>query len=125
MNANVMNRTERSTWVVVLGALGLVQPDRFRALFSTMESRSRYVFAIVTRLALGAFLWFVADELRYPQVMRVLAVIAVVAAVAILIIGRQRLDRMIDWWLSRPDSVLRVSAIFATAFGAFLIYVAY
>ena len=110
--------------IVVLGMLGLVQPDRFRAMFSTMDSRSRYVFAIVIRLALGGFLWFIADELRFPEVMRVFAVIAVLAAVAILIMGRQRLDRMVDWWLTKPDSILRVSAVFAAAFGGFLIYVA-
>ena len=110
--------------IVVLGALGLVQPDRFRAMFSTMDSRSRFVFAIVIRLAIGAFLWFVADELRFPVVMRVLAVIAVMAAVGILVMGRKRLDRLVDWWLSKPDSVLRVSAVFAATFGAFLVYVA-
>ena len=110
--------------IVVLGALGLVQPDRFRAMFSTMDSRSRFVFAIVIRLAIGAFLWFAADELRFPAVMRVLAVIAVMAAVGILVMGRKRLDRLVDWWLSKPDSVLRVSAVFAATFGAFLVYVA-
>ena len=110
--------------IVVLGALGLIQPDRFRAMFSTMDSRSRFVFAIVTRLAIGAFLWFAADELRFPVVMRVLAVIAVMAAVGILVMGRKRLDRLVDWWLSKPDSVLRVSAVFAATFGAFLVYVA-
>ena len=110
--------------IVVLGVLGLAQPDQFRAMFSRLESRSRYVFAIVIRLALGGFLWLVADELRFPQIMRVLAVIAVLAAVAILIMGRRRLDRMVDWWLSRPDTVLRISAVFAAAFGAFLVFAA-
>jgi hypothetical protein len=38
--------------------------------------------------------------------------------------GREGLDRLIDWWLSRPDGFLRVSALFAATFGGFLIYVA-
>lgn len=109
--------------IVLLGLVGLVQPDRFRSMFTSMDSQLRFVFAIVTRLALGGLLWWLADELRHPQVMRVLAVIAIVAAAGILLMGRERLDRLIDWWLSRSDGVLRVSALFAAAFGAFLVYV--
>jgi len=108
----------------LLGLVGLAQPDRFRSMFRSMESRLRFRFAIFTRLGMGALLWWLADELRHPHVMRILAVIALVAAVGVLIMGRERLDRMIDWWLSRPDGLLRVSAIFAAAFGAYLVYVA-
>lgn len=110
--------------IVLLGLTGLVQPDRFRKLFTSMDSRTRFVLAIVIRLAIGALLWILADELRHPQVMRVLAVIALVAAVALLIMGRDRLDRLIGWWLAQSDSVLRVSALFAAAFGGYLVFVA-
>ena len=110
--------------IVLLGLVGLVQPARFRSLFTSIESQTRFVIAIVTRLAMGALLWWLADELRHPHVMRILAVIAVVAAVAVLVVGRARLDRLIDWWLSKPDGVLRISALCATAFGAYLTWVA-
>ena len=110
--------------IVLLGLLGLVQPTRFRSLFSTMDRQVRFVLAIVIRLAMGALLWWLADELRHPHVMRIIAVIAVVAAVGILVMGRKRLDRLVDWWLGRSDSVLRVSALFAATFGAYLVFVA-
>ena len=110
--------------IVLLGLVGLVQPARFRSLFTSIESQTRFVIAIVTRLAMGALLWWLADELRHPHVMRILAVIAVVAAVAVLVVGRARLDRLIDWWLSKPDGVLRISALFAAAFGAYLTWAA-
>src|SRR5210317_650791 len=110
--------------VFVLGLVGLVHPDRFRALFGTMNSQVRFRLAVVTRLAMGALLWWLADELRHPHVMRILAVIAFVAAVGILVMGRGRLDRMVDWWLSRPNGLLRGSALLAAAFGAYLVYVA-
>lgn len=110
--------------IVILGAVGVVSPARFRGMFTAMPARTRYVFAVVTRLAMGALLWFLADELRHPQVMRILAVIAVVAAVVILVIGQAKLDRFVDWWLARPDSLMRVSGLFAAAFGGFLVYVA-
>lgn len=110
--------------IVLLGLVGLIQPTRFRSMFTAMDSQARFVLAIVIRLAMGALLWWLADDLRHPHVMRILAVIAVVAAAAVLIMGRDRLDKLINWWLSKPDGVLRVSALFAASFGAYLTWVA-
>ena len=110
--------------MVLLGLVGLVQPNRFRSMFTTMDSQTRFILAIVVRLAMGALLWWLADELRHPHVMRILAVIAVVAAAGVLVMGRNRLDKLIGWWLGKPDGVLRVSALFAGAFGGYLVFVA-
>ena len=110
--------------IALFGLTGLAGPERFRAMFTAMDSQTRFVLAILIRLAMGALLWWLADELRHPQVMRVLAIIAVVAAVGILAMGRKRLDQLVDWWLSQSDSVLRISALFATAFGGYLVFVA-
>ena len=110
--------------IVVVGLVGLVQPDRFRAMFRALHSSARFWLAVGIRLFFGALLWWLAEDLRHPQVMRVIAVIAVAAAVAILLMGRTRLNRLVDWWLGLDDGLLRLSAAFAAAFGAFLVYVA-
>ena len=109
---------------VLVGLVGLARPDQFRSMFNTMDSRTRFVLAVVIRLAMGGLLWLLADELRHPHVMRILAIIAVVAAVGVLVMGRTRLDRLVEWWLSRPDGMLRASALFVVVFGAYLVYVA-
>lgn len=110
--------------ITILGLLGLVQPERFRGLFTVLGSQARFILAITVRLGMGVLLWWLADELRHPQVMRILAVIGFVAAAGVLLMGRARLDRLVDWWLARPDRILRVSAAFAGGFGAFLVYAA-
>jgi hypothetical protein len=110
--------------IVVLGLVGAAQADHFRTLFDVLHSRTRYWLAIGIRLAMGGLLWWLADELRHPQVMRALAGLAVLAAVALLLMGRERLDRLVDWWLGLSDGLLRFSALFAAAFGAYLVYVA-
>lgn len=109
---------------VVVGLVGLVQPDRFRSLFAGMDSQLRFILAIAIRVIMGALLWWLADDLRHPQVMRIIAAIAILAAVGILIMGQGRLDKLVVWWLSRSDGVLRLSALFAGAFGAYFVYVA-
>lgn len=109
---------------VLIGMVGLIAPDRFRGLFKLTTSQSRFLAAIIVRLIVGVFFWIAADELRLPQVMRIIAAISVLAAVGILFMGRERFDSFIDWWLYGPDALLRSSAVFAAAFGGFLIYVA-
>jgi len=110
--------------VLLLGTVGLVAPARFRGAFEAMTSQSRFIAAIVLRLGFGILLWFAADQLRFPDVMRIVAVIAFAAAVGVLIMGRERLDGLVTWWLTRSDALLRLSATFAGLFGAFLVYVA-
>ena len=110
--------------VVVLGLVGAAQPDHFRRLFDVLHSRTRYWMAVGIRLAMGGLLWWLAEELKHPQVMRALAGLAILAAVALLVMGRERLDRLVDWWLRLSDGLLRFSAAFAVAFGAYLVYVA-
>ncbi len=110
--------------VLLLGLLGLLAPARFRKAFEAMTSQSRFIAAIVLRLGFGMLLWFAADQLRFPYVMRIFAVIAFAAAVGVLIMGRQRLDGLVTWWLTRSDALLRFSAALAGLFGAFLVYVA-
>ena len=109
---------------VVLGLVGLVQPDRFRSLFAGMGSQLRFILAIAIRVVMGALLWWLADDLRHPQVMRILAAIAIFAAVGLLLMGQGRLNKLVEWWLSRSDGLLRFSALFAAVFGAYLVYVA-
>lgn len=110
--------------ITVMCLVGLAQPERFRAFFDIMTGRKRFVLAVGIRLLMGVLLWWLADELRHPHVMRILAVIALAAAVAILGMGQKRLDRMVSWWLGLGDGLLRVSLTFASAFGAYLVYVA-
>ena len=110
--------------IFLLGIVGLVQPDRFRTFLGGMDSQLRYVIAIAIRVVMGALLWWLAEDLRHTQVMRILAAIAIFAAVGVLIMGQGRLDKLVDWWLSRSDGLLRVSALFAAVFGAYLVYVA-
>jgi uncharacterized membrane protein YqgA involved in biofilm formation len=110
--------------IVLVGLVGLLAPARFRAAFNNTTSQSRFLAAIILRLGVGALLWVAADTLRFPQLMRIIAAISIFAAVGVLIMGRERLNKLVDWWLARPHGLLRLSTAFAAAFGGFLVYVA-
>ena len=109
--------------VVLLGVVGLAAPESTRAWFNSMTGQSRFITAIAVRLGFGLLLWYAAADLRWPYAMRILGAIAFLAAVGILIMGRDRLDRLVEWWLTRPDTLFRGSMLFTAAFGGLLIYV--
>jgi hypothetical protein len=88
------------------------------------QGQARFLFAIIVRIVFGAIVLAIATELRYPVVMQIIGGISIAAAIVILLIGQERLDRFIGWWMRLSDNVLRGSAVFALVFGAFLIYVA-
>ena len=108
--------------MVAMGIVWLVQPKRLVDLIDGWQGPSRFWFAVVFRLLIGIVFLLVAPGCRAPIVVLVFGWIAIVAAVIILVVGRERLDRFIAWWLARPPSVIRISALFAVVFGAVLIY---
>ena len=78
--------------------------------------------AVVARLILGSVLILVAPDTRFPLLFQVIGWLAVVGAIALLVIGKERIGRLIGWLLERSDVLIRVWLVFGLAFAAFLIY---
>ena len=108
--------------IAVLGALGVLSPAKFRGLLTQWPSRSRFWFAVLIRLVFGVLLLWLAADLRYPLVMKILGGISILAAFGILVMGRESLNRLVAWWTGRGDGLMRLGALFAMLFGAFLVH---
>jgi len=108
--------------IAFTGALGILSPGKFRELLQRWPSRGRFWFAVLVRLLIGALFLWLADELRYPLAMKILGGISIVAAVGILLMGRESLDRLVNWWLGRGDGLVRLSTLLAMLFGVFLVH---
>jgi len=110
--------------IILAGLIILISPAKFRSLFDNFTGQPRYLFAIIVRIVIGTVLLLEAANLRFTIAMQVIGVISIVAAIALLLMGQDRMDRMIDWFLSKTnDNVMRIWSVFALAFGGFLIYV--
>lgn len=110
--------------ILAIGLLAFVKPSAFAAMLRPPSAQTIWVLAVVVRLGFGILLLIVAESLRFSIVMTALGWIAIAAAIVILLMGPERLEKLVTWWLTRSDALLRISALFAAAFGAFLIYVA-
>ncbi len=111
-------------FICLAGLAILIFPDQFRNAMNKWTGQPRFLFAVIIRVVLGAILLSEAATLRFPLAMKIIGAISILAAVVLLLIGQERMDRFIDWWMKRSDKLLRVSSVLAIAFGAFFIYTA-
>ena len=109
--------------VCAAGLVILIAPDRFKSFMGQWTGRPRFAFAVIVRILLGAVLLYEAANLKFPLAMKIIGAISIVAAIVLLLVGQQRMDRFVDWWMRMGDNVLRGWSLFAFAFGGFLIYV--
>ncbi len=111
--------------LICLGGLTiLILPEKFKNIMNRWTGQPRFLFAVIIRVVLGAILLSEAANLKFPLAMKIIGAISILAAVVLLLVGQERMDRFIDWWMKRSENVFRVASVIAFALGAFLIYVA-
>ncbi len=110
--------------ICLAGLVILIFPDQFRNAMNKWTGQPRFLFAVIIRVLFGALLLSEAANLKFPLAMKIIGAISILAAVVLLLIGQERMDRFIDWWMRMTDNVLRVWSVLAIAFGAFFIYAA-
>ena len=108
--------------IVCFGVAGLGAPRRIVDGMLHWQPRSRFYFAVGSRLAFGSLLLMAASDCRFSPLILLLGVVGLVTALVLAPLGPGRVDSMFRWWLERPLVVLRGWFAAAIPFGAFLVY---
>lgn len=108
--------------IVALSTWGFFRPEKLMALVKGMEDKPFILIAVSSRVVLAIILWFAAPLSRHPLVFQVLAVIALIAALTMLIVGKAKLMRMVDWWIERSAAMQRGWLLLGLAFGGYLLW---
>ena len=74
------------------------------------------------RVALGLLLLAGVEQSHLPGVVRILGILTLLGAVIVLLIGQQRLQRMLEWWLAKPSWFVRCWCVAAAGMGGLLFY---
>jgi len=108
--------------ILAIGLVGLVAPGVLASLAErSVTAVGLYVVAAV-RILIGLVLIGASSASRMPRTVRVIGIVALVAGLATPFIGVERARAILDWWLAPGSVVVRVSCIFAVAFGCFVLY---
>ena len=110
--------------LICLGGLTiLILPEKFKNIMNRWTGQPRFLFAVIIRVVLGAILLSEAANLKFPLAMKIIGAIIILAAVVLLLVGQERMDRFINWWMKQSENVFQVASVLAIAFGGFFIYV--
>ena len=111
--------------ICLAGLVILITPEKFRNVMNSWTGQPRFLFAVIARIIIGAILLLEASNLKFTFAMQIIAGISILAAVVLLLMGQDRMDRIIDWFMRLSDEVFRFASVVSIAFGAFLIYVTF
>lgn len=111
------------TLIALGGAVLLVRPDTISRLIAKhADSMGLHLSAIIARVILGVVLIIAAPESRFPVTLQVLGWLSIAAALVLGVIGRARLQSLIQWALGLTPRFKRPAGILAVFFGGFLVY---
>ncbi len=109
--------------IALLCVYGVFSPQRLMQNVMTIwNRRDGMVMAVLVRLLLGLNLLFAAAGSRYPTALLVLGALTIFAAAVLLLLGRQRVDRLIDWAGSLSSLWLRLWLLLGLGFAVFLVH---
>jgi hypothetical protein len=111
-------------FIGLIGAAASAAPGFFRELVQSFVTPKMLYGAIGLRLAMGAFFVFASQACSWPLAIGTIGGVILVAGFAGLFIGLQRVEALIAWFLKSSDVVIRVWAVIAVLFGAFVVYAA-
>jgi len=111
--------------IVGIGLWGMATPGGLRRFMRNILARDQFIgLAAGLRFAIGVIFIIGADTTRIPLATSILGWITIAAAVGVVLMGRERLAGWAEWWLQRPDTLIRTWLIAAIAFGAFIVWLA-
>lgn len=108
--------------ILVFSSWGIARPRQLIDWIQRMTGKPFMFIAVGARVVLAIILWLAAPEARHPLVFQVMAVIAALAALGMLIVGKDRLLGIINWFTERAASVQRGWLLLGIGFGAYLLW---
>lgn len=109
--------------IVLLSAYGVFRPSILTSFVrGLMAGPGGLWVAVVARLILALLLWFSAPLSHTPVTFQVLAIVALVDAIALLIIGTQRILKLLDWVAFWRQFAIRLACLLGVGFGGFLLW---
>ena len=113
-----------SLFIVALGAVGVLAPDRLISHVKTWQTRKGLYGAAGIRLVLGVAMVLAAPSSKAPDTMCVLGVFAIIAGLVTPFLGLQRFRKLVDWWVARGSgsAFTRLWGGVAVAIGVLLAY---
>jgi hypothetical protein len=108
--------------IVALGLVGLVAPGVLVTIGQHSVTPAGLYVVAALRVVIGLVFLGAASPSRMPRTLRVIGIVALVAGLTTPFLGVERARAIMSWLLAPGPVVVRLLALLAVAFGAFIIY---
>lgn len=108
--------------IAAIAATAIFTPKLFTDRMNSLDLPSRIWVLASIRFLMGAGLWIVAPDTEHPRIFQVLGAITIAAAIALPLLGADRIQKIVEWWMRRPPAVLRAWGVLAMGFALFLLW---
>jgi hypothetical protein len=109
-----------SSFIVVLGAIGVVWPAALLGIARSFGTPSGLYVAAALRIVFGVALFVSAPASRAPGAIRTIGIVVFVAGLMTPLIGPEAIRGVVDWWSTRSSFFLHAVPAFPVALGGFL-----
>jgi hypothetical protein len=108
-------------FVMIVGVVGIAAPSVLLRVAEYATTPIGLYAVAALRIGIGIVLIRVAPTSRTPTLLRVLGAIAVGAGVITALVGVDRARAMLAWETSQGTTLIRLGAVVALVFGAFIV----
>ena len=108
--------------MLAMSVMALLAPEKVVETLLRWPAKQRFFFAFGMRLVLGIIFLLGASETRFPTFISIIGTIVIIAAIALLLLGRRKVDALIEWWLHRTPAFMRIWALVGVVLSALIFY---
>ena len=108
--------------IAAMGVIVIVKPSLAHEWTRLFADKTGMWIATAIRAVLALGLLSAASDSKAPMLLKILGLIILLIAIVMPILGLERHQRMIDWWLARARTTELLCAAAAFVLGLGLIY---
>lgn len=110
------------TVIALIGVGYLIRPGIIKWFMGFFKKGNRIYFPGALRFVLAVVFFVAARECRYPWIIFGAGVLFLIGGLLILLLGPEKIRRMLDWYQEQPMLIFRVIAATVVLFGAVIIF---
>ena len=111
-------------FIALIGIVYLLRPDFIKRLMEFIKKGKRIYLAALVRFTLAVVFLAGARECGYPWLIFAFGILFLISGLLILILGPEKIRRLLDWYQCQSTLIFRVIALIVLAFGAAVIFFA-
>jgi uncharacterized protein YjeT (DUF2065 family) len=108
--------------LIIIAVLYILNPALFKSIIRYFVKGKRIYLAGILRLALAVIFFIAARECKYPWLIGAFGALFLIGASIIFMMKLEKLKAILQWYLDKPNNLLRALGLIVLALGIIIIF---